>query len=382
MNRKHIFFYKFLRPFVIVFLWIKFGYRFKKAKNLPENYIVLSNHTTDFDPLFVAASFPRQMYFVGSEHIARWKRAYKFLQYAFAPIMRYKGTVATSTVMDVLRKVRKGANVCIFAEGVRSWDGVTNPILPSTGKLIQSSGCALVTYKLVGGYFTSPNWSASSNTRRGYMRGAPVSVYTKEQIASMSIEEINEAICKDLYEDAYARQISSPKKYRGKRLAESIESLLFICPKCGKIDCFRSQKNTTTCKYCGLSFEYDQFGMLSGNIPFRTVKDFSDWQKQKVEKDAQKGVAYSSSEATLLTVAKHQEEVVANGEVVLNSEVLRCGNTEILVRDISDMAIHGRYALVFSAGKTYYELKLSNESNALKFLLLFDQYKKLISLKG
>ena len=67
MNKKHVFFYKLVRPIIVVFLWLKFGYTFTVARNLPENYIVLSNHTTDYDPLFLGASFPRQMYFVGSE---------------------------------------------------------------------------------------------------------------------------------------------------------------------------------------------------------------------------------------------------------------------------------------------------------------------------
>lgn len=58
MSKKHIFFYKLVRPLVIAYLWLKFGYTFKVAKDLPDTYIVLSNHTTDYDPLFLAASFP------------------------------------------------------------------------------------------------------------------------------------------------------------------------------------------------------------------------------------------------------------------------------------------------------------------------------------
>lgn len=44
----------------------------ENAEGLPENYIVLSNHVTDYDPLLVGVSFPGQMYFVASEHITRW----------------------------------------------------------------------------------------------------------------------------------------------------------------------------------------------------------------------------------------------------------------------------------------------------------------------
>ena len=178
MNLTHRIVYAILRWPVALFLWIKFNYRFKVAKGLPDSYIVLSNHVTDFDPLFVALSFPRQMYFVASEHIARWKNAFKFIRFGFDPIMRYKGSVAASTVMEVLRRVRAGNRVCIFAEGARSWDGITNPILPATGKMVKSARCALVTYKIVGGYFASPNWSEGCGTRRGFIRGDVVNVYT------------------------------------------------------------------------------------------------------------------------------------------------------------------------------------------------------------
>ena len=61
--------WKMLRPLVSIFLKIKFGYRYKKAKNLPDNYIVLANHTTDFDPLFVGVSFEKNMRFVASGHM-------------------------------------------------------------------------------------------------------------------------------------------------------------------------------------------------------------------------------------------------------------------------------------------------------------------------
>ena len=64
MNRKHVFYYSFFRKLVIVFLKLTFGYRYTVAKDLPENYLVISNHVTDFDPILAACSFPRQMYFV------------------------------------------------------------------------------------------------------------------------------------------------------------------------------------------------------------------------------------------------------------------------------------------------------------------------------
>ena len=112
MKDRLSFCYTLLRPPLVLLLKCVFGYTYEKANNLPDNYIVLSNHTTDFDPLLVGASFRKPMYFVASEHIARWPLAYKFLKHCFAPIIRYKGTTATATVMEMLRAVKAGRNVC------------------------------------------------------------------------------------------------------------------------------------------------------------------------------------------------------------------------------------------------------------------------------
>ena len=50
-----------LQPLVVLFLWLKFGYRAERPKNLPKNYIVLANHTTDWDPVLVGAGFSREL---------------------------------------------------------------------------------------------------------------------------------------------------------------------------------------------------------------------------------------------------------------------------------------------------------------------------------
>lgn len=375
MSKKHKIIYRLFHPPIKFFLKLKFGYTYETAKNLPENYIVLSNHVTDFDPIFVAASFPQQMYFVASEHIARWKNFFKFIDYCFAPIMRYKGSIAATTVKEVFQKVRNGHNVCIFAEGCRTWDGITCPILPSTGKMIKKARCGLVTYRLTGGYFVSPNWSKTSNTRKGYIHGAPVNIYTKEQIAEMSVNEINAIITRDLYEDAYERQLQEPKKYTGKNLAEGMENLLFICPSCGNLDTIKSNGNTVSCSACDMQFTYNEYAMLEG-IPFKTIRDLAKWQRKQVAEAAKTHSTYTASHGTLSRISNHEETILSEGQIFLTPQSLICGDKEIPLDDILDMAIHGKHGLVFTAQKMYYELLPDNESNALKFLWLYEAYKQ------
>ena len=377
MQKRLNLFWKLLRFPVSVFCKIKFGYTYKTAKNLPDHYIVLSNHVTDFDPLFVGCSFPRQMYFVASEHIARWKRGYKLVNYLLAPILRKKGTTAASAIIDILRKVRKGANVCMFAEGVRSWDGLTCTIAPTTGGLVKAARCGLVTYRISGGYFASPMWS-TKNTRRGYVHGEPVNVYTAEQIAGMSEDEINRIIREDLYEDAYARQAQKRSKYKGKRLAESMENLLYVCPYCGKVDTMRSKGDRVSCTACEKFFTYDKFGYLHG-APDTTLTALAARQSAAAKALVQNGAEIFADGARVYTVENHEERTLATGRFIMNAEGIRCGEMFVPFSDITELAMRGRRFLLFSFGKTYCEMTAPDGNNIYKF---FEYYRIVQKIKA
>ena len=367
MSRKLNFFTAILRPVGYAVAKLKFGYKYKKAKGLPPNYIVLSNHVTDYDPILVGLSFQPQMYYVASEHITRWGWLYKVLNFVFEPIIRYKATVAASTVMDILRKVRKGKNVCIFAEGVRTWDGVTAPVVPATAQLVKSARCGLVTYRIEGGYFASPNWASSANTRRGRLYGAPVGIYTKEDLAKMSVEEIDEIIKRDLHEDAYARQKVEMHRYRSKKRAEGMESLIFLCPKCRAHGALTSAKDTVTCSACGNSFTYDEYGMLDG-IDYKTVYDLNQWQRGELANDVENNVCYTAPNASLFTLAGHELSAVAEGDAHITPDAITIADVTIPLSTISDMGMHGRRTLIFSTTDNYYELKVPKGQNIIKFL--------------
>ena len=375
MKKRHKIFYKLLQPLVRIYLKLKFAYRYKKPTDLPQNYIVLSNHATDYDPIFLGVAFPRQMYFVASEHITRFGRLYGLLNYVFAPIVRYKGTIAASTVIDIMRKTKRGGNVCIFAEGARTWDGVTSKIHPSTAKLVKAAGCGLVTFKLSGGYFASPMWSGSKNTRKGRVYGECVHTFTREEVEKMSDDELLKIIESDLYENAYERQKAAPVRYKGRNLAIGLERLIFKCPVCSAYDSITSHANSASCSECKTVISYNEYGMLSG-LPFDTLLELSDWQKDEVIKDAEKGAVYSSEAAQLFRIENHEPSLVDEGELSLSCSELTCGKTSFDTGKIPDLSMHGNNCLVFIADGAYYEIKLPVGLNAYKYMLFFSALKK------
>lgn len=270
-----------LRPLARLILRLKFNYRC--GSYAPEGpYLLLCNHVTDWDPILVGAALKSQMYFVASEHVLRQGLVSRFIRWAQAPIARQKGGNAAGTVKAMLRTLRDGRNVGLFPEGNRCWDGVTGDFPASTAKLVKTCGASLVTFRLSGGYFASPRWAGTS-IRRGRMRGEVVGVYPPETLRTMSAGEIRSLIARDLREDAYARQRKDPVSFRGKRLAEHLETLLFICPRCGAMHRLRSEDDRLICDGCGLTARYTEEGFLSGSkLPFDNVRDWNLWQTEKL----------------------------------------------------------------------------------------------------
>ncbi|NLL67908.1 MAG: 1-acyl-sn-glycerol-3-phosphate acyltransferase, partial [Clostridiaceae bacterium] len=131
----HRFIYRILKIIVRPFLTKKLKYSYEIAKPTHHPYIVLANHNTDYDPLLIGLAFPDQMYYVASEHIFRWGFISKLINFLVSPIPRVKAITEIQTVINILKRLKAGANVCMFAEGNRSFSGETGQIHPATGKL-------------------------------------------------------------------------------------------------------------------------------------------------------------------------------------------------------------------------------------------------------
>ena len=222
--------------------------------------LIIANHVTNWDPLLLAMSFPNTpIRFVASEHIFRHGILSRLLEWLVAPIPRKKAASGADTVMSVLRALKAGDTVCIFAEGDATWDGLTHPVFPATGKLARMAGVPLLTYRIEGGYLSSPRWAAG--LRRGKVWGRQIGFYAPEELKKQKGPEITDVIDRDIFEDAFARQRIEHVRYCGKNRAEDIERGFFICPKCGKFGDVRGLGDYVNCS-CGLRLFYTEEGFF------------------------------------------------------------------------------------------------------------------------
>lgn len=359
--------------------WVKHKFNFTPEISSPEEpFLLLSNHASDWDPLMVALSFPNtQMYYVASEHIFRWGFLYRLIDWFFHPISRMKGTTAAGTVMTIMRRIKKGANVAVFAEGNRCWDGCTADILPSTGKLAKSCGGSLITYKLTGGYFSNPRWSGTG-LRRGRMHGGIVGTYSRAQLRSMSAEEVNEIIKRDLCEDAYERQRRDPVAFKGRRLAESLETMLYICPVCGASGHLSSSGSRLTCGGCGSGFIYNEYGFIEGEkAVFDNVRDWDRWQTDKFRELAAAAgpePMFSDSGVTLRSVSTevHKSDIIGTGGIAMYRDRLVCCGVDMPVSRISGFDMHGMMSANLTCGDEHYEICAGRKICLRKYMTVYN----------
>ena len=376
----HRFVFRVLQIVMGPFLKRKLNYSYEKVKPSSHPYVILANHNTDYDPLLIGLAFPDHMYYVASEHIFRWGFVSKLINFLVAPIPRVKGTTEINTVMNIFKRLKAGANVCMFAEGNRSFSGETGEIPVSTGKLIKKSGVALITFRLDGGYFTSPRWSKT--IRRGMMKGRKVKEYSVEELKNMTWEEINTAIKNDLYVDAYEEQKKNPIEYKGKKLAEDLETALYLCPKCSGIATLKSEDDRLFCS-CGMDLKYDSYGYFSSNNnempPFNTVLEWCRFQdrnlrevKERIRNLPSDKLIYSDKDQTLWKADWGKNNLIGKGSLLLYNDrlVFDCVDKKYTfeLKNILDLGIIGQRVIAFATNdRQAYEIKSEHPRSALKY---------------
>ncbi len=384
--RRHVFIFKLLWWPVTTIAKLKFNFKAQAAPQTDGACLILSNHNTDWDPFLVACSFKmRHMYYVASEHIFRWGWFSRFLVWIAAPIAKLKGSTDGAAAMSIIRALRRGSSVCLFAEGNRSWNGQTGQIHPTIGRLAKTARANLVTYRLTGGYLTTPRWQKSM--RRGRMHGAVVNVYTPETLSQMTTEEIHAAVSNDLFEDAYETQKLEHVKFIGKDRAEKIETAFYTCPKCHGICTIHSSGSRIYCD-CGFELNYSEYGLLEGeDAPFSTLVEWDRWQtdflRETVRSWPDDRPIVSDSDQKLIRINDdHSDETVDIGELRLYKDRLVLGETEMQIDKISQISVIRRETVVFSYMGASYSVIADRSRSGRKYMTLIELLKDEMSEKS
>ena len=382
MNRFHRGFYAFMRTVIKPYFRLN-GYSWEPYEPKSGNYLVLTNHNTNWDFFLYGLVLKRHMYFVASEHIFRKGFTSKLIRFLADPIPRKKGADGDDTVKLILSRLKAGENVCMMAEGNRSFSGETCFISPRTAAVVKESGVGLITLAIHGCYFINPRWSKEK--RRGPSSGSVVREYTAAEIAEMTEEEVYEAIKTDLWVDAYADQRKSPARYTCKRPAERLESALFLCPECGSMSSMSSCADEFFCRSCGYRVRYNDYGFFEpaekgGKLYYDTVAGWYHAQLDKMRAELpglkdDENPLFSDNNINLASVTPGKgTELLVSGEMIMfpGRLVFKGEGTEKTFRleDIAKISITQTDVMLFTASDGYYEVRPSEGTfSALKYMI-------------
>ncbi|AIO18557.1 2-acyl-glycerophospho-ethanolamine acyltransferase [Candidatus Izimaplasma bacterium HR1] len=281
-DKRKDFFLSIIRQFAKIWMFFdgRSEYIFEDGfdRKRKEPYVLLANHTFVFDVVHVPLRLRRSPFIVANKNLFT-KQPLKFLLEEVAhAIPKSKGTSDIRTAKDLIGAVRRGYPICIFPEGNTTFNGETNYIEESTMKLIKKLKIDVVACKVQGGYLSKPRWATGKRRNRSAKYTYKI-IIGKDEVKDLSVEEINEIVNRELYNNDYEYQKEVMIKHPGKNKAEGLENILYICPECESFGTLSTKGDHIYCSHCNAKGKVNDYGFIEG-MKFDNTVDWDNWQRK------------------------------------------------------------------------------------------------------
>ena len=291
--------YPIRQPKVITALiWVlsKFALIGKKYKvekinmeGLKPPYMMLSNHMyfIDFELAAMGTGLDRVNNVVSIDGYYRRP----WLMELIGAICTRKFTMDLHLVKSINKVLKRGDVLSMYPEARYSPCGTNSYMPESLGKLIRMNKVPVVAVVHHGNHLLTPFWNYRKS-RKVPLHTTMTQILTAEQIKTMTVDEINEAVRKALSYDDYRYQkengILITEPYR----AEGLHKVLYQCPHCLTESKMASKGTEIFCGACGKRWNLNEDGTLSaleGETEFSHVPDRFDWERQQVKEQIARG---------------------------------------------------------------------------------------------
>ena len=186
---------------------------------------------------------------------------------------------------NCLRVLHDGGVLAMMPEARLSTAGRFEDIQEGTYSFLKKAGVPVYTLCLRGDYFADPKWG------KGFRRGAVVEselklLFEAGEIKSLSVEDIKKGVEERLWYDEFQWLETRPEiHYRSRRLAEGLENILTVCPRCGGRYTIATEKTDVFCERCGKLTSIDDRYAFSSDFRFGHFAEWYDWQKDVIREE-------------------------------------------------------------------------------------------------
>lgn len=343
----------------ISWLAAKYVFRLKIGRNEIKDkngaFLVIANHQCALDFVNLIGATSRPITFVLSKSFFSTLPIQGILkQLGIIPKQQFQTTVGDMKKMKAV--VEAGQPLAIYPAGLMCEDGLSTPVPKATYKFLKWMNVDVYMARTEGSYFVMPKWS--KKLRPGKTTMDITLLFSKEELAVLSLEQIKARTDAVLLYDAYRDQEKHPYRYMGCKDIRGLETVLYRCPHCGSEYTMKVEETSViTCTACGFTQEMDEMGFFHCSDPEKEIRYVSDWSKQIYKNMVQQLKAdpaiQMQAEVTFCMVdeRKHKMVEVGEGSILLKRGSITLSGTIGAEAVDLEVPILGIPALPFTPGK-------------------------------
>lgn len=261
-------------------------------------FVLISNHASRVDYLYTApVCWPRKLnYVVGYNEFFLWPTS--ILLNGIGVIPKKNFTPDVHSIKQMMNIIGQGGCICIMPEGMSSITGMAQPVMPGGGALLKRLGVNVYYTKISGGYLA--NTKHYLKQRNGKTEVTVDLMFTPQELAELTSLEIEDRMNSLLAHDDYIWNKEKQYSYRdnGDGMAAELDTLLYMCPKCGAMHKMVCGGDTMRCTECGnaiaVDSKYNISALGEGSVCPPLVTDWTILEREQAAKDVREpGFSYS-----------------------------------------------------------------------------------------
>ena len=249
-------------------------------------YLILMNHSSFIDLKIAHGILYPMPFSVVSTHDALVGKKWLMRNIGCMPTRKFVSDVSLINDMRYMLNKKK-TSVLMYPEAGYSFDGKATVLPDNFGRLVKILNVPVVFIQAHGAFHYDPLYNGLQ------LRKVPVSahvetLFTKEQIEKLSLDEINKIIEKAFSFDNFLWQKEEKIKIDEPFRADGLERIIYRCANCNAEGEMVGKGTTLSCKCCGKSYTLTEYGELKANegeTEFSHVPDWYAWQRQKVKEE-------------------------------------------------------------------------------------------------
>ncbi|MBQ3495676.1 MAG: 1-acyl-sn-glycerol-3-phosphate acyltransferase [Clostridia bacterium] len=255
---------------------------------------VIFNHLSRIDHMYVmGACYPRiTNMMAGYCEFYRGKFSFVFGLNKVIPKKNYAADALP--IRAVSKVLKKGGCVTFAPEGLASDFGGNKPIVPGTSKMFKHFKVPVYFCHLQGQYLQ--NTKVCLDERLGQTHATMKLLFSKDDVARLSVEEMDDIINEKFRIDEYAWGKENKIKWKTNgRICHRLEDLCYKCPKCGSEFTMKGEGDKIYCTKCGNGAtmdDYYEFHPFEGSVIPESPLVWSENQRKDIIREIRENPDY------------------------------------------------------------------------------------------